>query len=671
MPLIWASGCPCHNEATSKPGARRNRPPGGGAPARSSPGFPLPTATRRRPGAGGRRRGGREAPASRMHDYLAARTAFFDRTVVGASAAACGRSWWARPVTTAGRCGTPSQGSAGSRWIIPRPSGTSGTGSSGSAWRRPGAVRRGRLRPGPGGRPAARGRARTGAPSLFLLEGVAVYLEPPSWRPSSGSSARSPRPAAAWPSACPCPGPAAMPPAPASRPRWPRWGSRPGPRSTPAEASAARPDRLALAADEGDGRRQPPGATSAHRRPARWPAPARRHPRRHGPADPTPPKPPRARPPASTQPVQPPQPTALSLSALLSQTLVAYTIEFDNEAEHRLPHRTTSHGASGPATARRRGWCHWPCGRTACASSPTSPSPSPSSRALARTGTNLDGMRRWGYITIDGTAKKIHRGRPGPDAVLRAQRRACGPGRSGGRCPASSSSAGASASAPARSAGCEVPHRLVGQLDPGLPDYLPILGQALLSRGPDPRLPPRPDGTAPGRCRCRRCCPGCCWRSPWSTSAEPGCPSRSAPTCSASSAPTGPGCATSPPLTGISKEAVSWALGILIRGCLAAEEPDPAASRGKVARLTPRGLARSVSTSSSPARSSGAGKTASRRPSGALGPRSKHWPRPRPAAAAVRSLEPYPDNWRASVRRPATLPHYPMVLHRGGYPDGS
>ena len=34
-------------------------------------------------------------------------------------------------------------------------------------------------------------------------------------------------------------------------------------------------------------------------------------------------------------------------------------------------------------------------------------------------------------------------------------------------------------------------------------------------------------------------------------------------------------------------------------------------------------------------------------------------------------LQPYPDNWRASVRRPATLPHFPMVLHRGGYPDGS
>jgi hypothetical protein len=32
-----------------------------------------------------------------------------------------------------------------------------------------------------------------------------------------------------------------------------------------------------------------------------------------------------------------------------------------------------------------------------------------------------------------------------------------------------------------------------------------------------------------------------------------------------------------------------------------------------------------------------------------------------------RGLEPHPDGWRASVRKPNTLPHYPMVLHRGGF----
>jgi hypothetical protein len=36
-----------------------------------------------------------------------------------------------------------------------------------------------------------------------------------------------------------------------------------------------------------------------------------------------------------------------------------------------------------------------------------------------------------------------------------------------------------------------------------------------------------------------------------------------------------------------------------------------------------------------------------------------------------RGLEPYAAGWRASVRKPGTLPHYPMVLHRGGFPDGS
>lgn len=40
-------------------------------------------------------------------------------------------------------------------------------------------------------------------------------------------------------------------------------------------------------------------------------------------------------------------------------------------------------------------------------------------------------------------------------------------------------------------------------------------------------------------------------------------------------------------------------------------------------------------------------------------------------ARLVAGLEPPPGGWRASQREPATLPHYPMVLHRGGFPDGS
>ena len=49
----------------------------------------------------------------------------------------------------------------------------------------------------------------------------------------------------------------------------------------------------------------------------------------------------------------------LPLPTLLSQPLVAYTIEFDNEAEHRMPHRTTRYNDRGCGAC---GWCRWPLG---------------------------------------------------------------------------------------------------------------------------------------------------------------------------------------------------------------------------------------------------------------------------------------------------------------------
>jgi DNA-binding MarR family transcriptional regulator len=35
------------------------------------------------------------------------------------------------------------------------------------------------------------------------------------------------------------------------------------------------------------------------------------------------------------------------------------------------------------------------------------------------------------------------------------------------------------------------------------------------------------------------------------------------------------------------------------------------------------------------------------------------------------AIKPYPDGWRAKVPAAAGLAHFPMVLHRGGFPDGS
>ena len=39
--------------------------------------------------------------------------------------------------------------------------------------------------------------------------------------------------------------------------------------------------------------------------------------------------------------------------------------------------------------------------------------------------------------------------------------------------------------------------------------------------------------------------------------------------------------------------------------------------------------------------------------------------------AALAAIEPQEENWRARVPPPRLLPHYPMILHRGGYPDGA
>jgi DNA-binding MarR family transcriptional regulator len=129
-----------------------------------------------------------------------------------------------------------------------------------------------------------------------------------------------------------------------------------------------------------------------------------------------------------------------------------------------------------------------------------------------------------------------------------------------------------------------------------------------------------------------------------------------------------------PRLSGVSKEAISMALGILRKGHLTEIAPDPAGGRAGVVCLTQQGRA---------------ARDAYRR---LLGDVEERWlarfgaeaigalrqPLERligdataPTSPLVRGLPPYPEGWRASVPAPDTLPHYPMVLHRGGFPDGS
>ena len=612
---------------------------------------------------------GRQAPANRMHDYLAARTAFFDRTVTGA----LGRGVTQVVVGAAGYDGRAFRyAKLGVRWFeVDHP-----------ATQRDKLERLERLgidashvrfveadftRDPVAGRLRAAG-LDPDAPSLFLLEGVAVYLEPAVLE----DVLRQFREVAAPGSSLAISVSLSRPRGDSARARFQATVAALGEpaRSTfeaaEAEALLARTG-WPLAAENGAGQQTAAGSDRLRTAGLLLASPGSAAP---APAQPRPP-----RPAARQTPSHPPRghDGALPLSALLSQALVAYTIEFDNEAERRLPHRTTSHGASGPGDGAPAPWLVSLAMWENCMRHVTSePITVGDLEARARTGTNLDGMRRWGYITIDGTARKVHNARPGPAAVLRA------------------TAAGLRAREIWRPLPGFIEQRwrdrlgadqlsrlrdplisMVSRLDPGLPDCLPILGAALLSQGPDSRLPPRPYGTAPEALPLSALLSRVLLAFALEYEREAGLALAVAANVLRVLGSEGTRLRDLPVLTGASKESVRWALGILIRGDLAAEEPDPAASRGKVARLTQRGLdaqhlyheltgtiERRWHDRFTP------GATGALRAS--LEPLAVGQP-----PVLFGGLEPYPDNWRASVRRPATLPHFPMVLHRGGYPDGS
>jgi methyltransferase (TIGR00027 family) len=615
---------------------------------------------------------GRQAPASRMHDYLAARTAFFDRTVTGA----LGRGVTQVIVGAAGYDGRAFRyAKPGVRWFeVDHP-----------ATQRDKLERLERLgihashvrfveadftRDPVAGRLRAAG-LDPDAPSLFLLEGVAVYLEPAVLE----DVLRQFRQVAAPGSSLAISVSLSRPRGDAARARFQATVAALGEPARSTFEAAEAETLLArtgwpLAAENGDGQQTAAGSDRLRTAGLLVASPG---PAAHGPAVAAPPRP--SRPAARQTPSRPPQghDGALPLSALLSQALVAYTIEFDNEAEHRLPHRTTSHGASAPSDGAPVPWLVSLAMWETCMRYVTGePIAVGDLEARARTGTNLDGMRRWGYITIDGTARKVHKTRPGPAAVLRA------------------TAAGLRAREIWRPLPGFIEQRwrerlgadqlsrlrdplisMVSRLDPGLPDCLPILGAALFSQGPDPRLPPRPDGTAPEALPLSALLSRVLLVFALEYEREAGLSLAVAANVLRVLGAEGTRLRDLPALTGTSKEAARWALGILTRGGLAAEGPDLAASRGKVARLTPRGLdAQRVYHELAGAierrwhERFARGVTESLR--ACLGPLAAGDPPP-----LFAGLEPYPDNWRASVRPPVTLPHFPMVLHRGGYPDGS
>ena len=111
------------------------------------------------------------------------------------------------------------------------------------------------------------------------------------------------------------------------------------------------------------------------------------------------------------------------------------------------------------------------------------------------------------------------------------------------------------------------------------------------------------------------------------------------------------------------------ALGILQKKRVAEVAPDQTAKRGKIVRLTPKGReAQQAYLNRLAGIEERWQKSFGRDTIGTLRQRLE---RVVGEPALGQGLEPYPDGWRAKVPKPLTLPHYPMVLHRGGFPDGS
>lgn len=138
-----------------------------------------------------------------------------------------------------------------------------------------------------------------------------------------------------------------------------------------------------------------------------------------------------------------------------------------------------------------------------------------------------------------------------------------------------------------------------------------------------------------------------------------------------------------PVLSGVSKESISMAIGVLQNMQLALIET-ARASRTKMVYVTPKGKKNQAAYRHRLAAIEeewqsrfGANNIATLRQSLEhlmVGSSVRNCAADESfdeASPLFRGLEPYPDNWRARLPKPSALPHFPMVLHRGGYPDGS
>jgi len=368
------------------------------------------------------------------------------------------------------------------------------------------------------------------------------------------------------------------------------------------------------------------------------------------------------------------------LPTLLSQALVAFTIEFDNEAEHRMAHRTTATKGTGPSGAPWLGsqfiWANVMQYIT---------DEGVAVRDLeARARTTrllLAGLQRWRYVTLQPDPADTRANPPTGDLILKPT--------AGGRTAqdiwrplaGEIEQRWKARFGPKRISELRQSlHAVIAQFDTALPHYLPVVSPTQNGKADLP-APRRPEDEPLGESELAALDLSVLltwvllmFTFNFERQSKISLPI-SANTLRVLSPTVDVRLRDLPVLTGISKEANAMCVGFLQRHGCAVVVPDVTSGRGKSVRLTVKGgralekYSRILERTEQEWRATyGAGAVDNLRR--ALEPmvvgRSPELPSP-----LFEGIGPYPDGWRAKVRTPTTLPHYPMVLHRGGYPDGS
>jgi hypothetical protein len=319
----------------------------------------------------------------------------------------------------------------------------------------------------------------------------------------------------------------------------------------------------------------------------------------------------------------------------LSAAFVAFTVEVDDAAEVRVRHHTTRGGGKGiwlTSLAMYRNCLQWV--------------PSGELDATARTPTDLNGMVRWGYVEID-------------EGVVRPTRRGARVQRAWGGLLEEVERRWTERS------GVDLRETLVPlveELDPGLPDTMPIVKHGWSTRRDgEPERAPGPVAIDDLGLDSLLARPLTAFALEYEANGKLSLALAANLLAVLAAEPTP--LRDLPDESGIHRAQIDNAVGYLERAGLAQLAPTAGAKCGKSVALTARGA---KAKASSVAKLAALEATWDERHGATLA-------RARETLASIAPQDPeHPSGtWRAESKPLARLPRFPLVTHRGGFPDGA